>query len=124
MHLDFTPEQRALRHRIRDYYRELFTPELPRALDAELHECGGPVYREVVRQMGRDGWLGIGWPTEYGGQGRGDMEQFIFSDEAWRAGAPIPFLTINTVGKTIMQYGTQEQKDFFLPKILAGELHF
>ena len=74
--------------------------------------------------MGRDGWLGLGWPVEYGGQGRGDVDQFIFIDEAWRAGAPIPFLTINTVGQTILQFGTEEQKQFFLPKILAGELHF
>ncbi len=80
--------------------------------------------RSVVKQMGADGWLGVGWPKEYGGQGRGPMEQFIFFDESMRAGAPVPMLTINTVGPTIMQFGTQEQKDFFLPKILAGELHF
>ena len=45
-------------------------------------------------------------------------------DESWRSGAPVPFLSVNTVGQTIMQFGSQEQKDFFLPKILAGELHF
>jgi alkylation response protein AidB-like acyl-CoA dehydrogenase len=74
--------------------------------------------------MGADGWLGIGWPVEYGGQGRSDVEQFIFFDEAWRAGAPIPFLSINTVGKTIMEFGSEEQKQKFLPAILRGELHF
>ena len=74
--------------------------------------------------MGRDGWLGIGWPEEYGGQARGELEQFIFTNEAWRAGVPIPFLTINTVGKTIMEFGSEEQKEKFLPKILAGECHF
>ena len=72
----------------------------------------------------QDGWLGIGWPTEYGGQGRSAIEQYIFFDESMRAGAPVPMLTINTVGPTIMQFGTPEQKDFFLPKILAGEIHF
>jgi alkylation response protein AidB-like acyl-CoA dehydrogenase len=80
--------------------------------------------RGVVRQMGADGWLGIGWPKEYGGQGRSAIEQFIFFDESMRAGAPVPMLTINTVGPTIMNFGTQEQKDFFLPKILGGEIHF
>src|SRR5208337_4608076 len=59
-----------------------------------------------------------------GGQGRGPIEQFIFFDESMRAGAPVPMLTINTVGPTIMNFGTQEQKEFFLPKILAGEIHF
>ena len=70
MHLDFTPEQQRLRQEIRAYYRELFTPELRAALDAECEEMGGPVFREVVGRMGKDGWLGIGWPREYGGQGR------------------------------------------------------
>jgi len=84
----------------------------------------GPVVRQVVKQMGSDGWLGIGWPTEWGGQGRSAIEQFIFFDESMRSGAPVPMLTINTVGPTIMHFGTKEQKDFFLPKILAGEIHF
>ncbi len=122
MQIAYTPEQEQLRQELRAYFAKLMTPEV----EAEAHagESGDRPASRRCRQMGRDGWLGIGWPTEYGGQGRGDMEQFIFSDEAWRAGAPIPFLTINTVGKTIMQYGTEAQKDFFLPKILAGELHF
>jgi alkylation response protein AidB-like acyl-CoA dehydrogenase len=98
------------------------TPEVE--AEAVAGETGGPACLEAVRKMGADGWLGLGWPKEYGGQGLGDVEQFIFTDEAWRAGAPLPFLTINTVGKTIMEYGSQAQKDFFLPKILAGELHF
>jgi alkylation response protein AidB-like acyl-CoA dehydrogenase len=80
--------------------------------------------RRVVKQMAEDGWLGIGWPTEYGGQGRSAIEQYIFFDESMRAGAPVPMLTINTVGPTIMQFGTPEQKQFFLPKILAGDIHF
>ena len=80
--------------------------------------------RRVVKQMATDGWLGIGWPTEWGGQGKGPIEQFIFFDESMRAGAPVPMLTINTVGPTLMDYGTQEQKEFFLPKILAGDIHF
>ena len=67
---------------------------------------------------------GIGWPKEWGGQGKGPIEQFIFFDESMRAGAPVPMLTVNTVGPTIMEFGTQEQKEFFLPKILAGDIHF
>jgi alkylation response protein AidB-like acyl-CoA dehydrogenase len=118
----YTPEQEALRLELRAYFADLMTPEV--LAEVAKGESGGPNCLAAVRKMGADGWLGIGWPTQYGGQGRGDVEQFIFSDEAWRAGAPIPFLTINTVGKTIMEFGSQEQKDFFLPKILAGELHF
>ena len=78
----------------------------------------------MIRQLGTDGWLGIGWPKEYGGQARSMVEQLIFTDEAAVAGVPIPYLTLNTVGPTIMRFGTDEQKDYFLPRILAGDLHF
>lgn len=122
MYIGYTQEQEALRQDLREYYRQLLTPEVAGEL-AEGHGVG-EANRRVVRQMGRDGWLGIGWPAEYGGQGRSAIEQFIFFDESMRAGAPVPMLTINTVGPTIMNYGTPEQKDFFLPKILAGEIHF
>jgi alkylation response protein AidB-like acyl-CoA dehydrogenase len=122
MRLAYTDEQEALRRELAAYYDELLTDEIREALVVE-HGVG-PVTRKVVKQMAADGWLGIGWPKEYGGQGRSQIEQFIFFDESMRSGAPVPMLTINTVGPTIMANGTQEQKDFFLPKILAGDLHF
>ena len=84
----------------------------------------GNVYRDTVAQMGKDGWLTLNWPKEFGGQGRTPMDSLIFNDEAAIAGAPVPFLTINSVAPTIMAFGTDEQKKFFLPKIAAGELHF
>jgi alkylation response protein AidB-like acyl-CoA dehydrogenase len=74
--------------------------------------------------MCADGWAGVGWPKEWGGRGMTPIEQFVFFDESMRAGAPVPMLTINTVGPTIMRFGTDEQKDFFLPKILRGEIFF
>jgi len=122
MEIGYTEEQEALRTRLRDYYNDLLTPEVEAQL-ATSHGIG-PDMRRVVKQMAEDGWLGIGWPTEYGGQGRSAIEQYIFFDESMRAGAPVPMLTINTVGPTIMQFGTPEQKQFFLPKILAGDIHF
>ncbi|HXX89459.1 MAG TPA: acyl-CoA dehydrogenase family protein [Acidimicrobiales bacterium] len=122
MFLEETPEQQALRHELRAYYASLLTDEV-RAGVGDVGE-GGEMWRQVVRQIGKDGWLGIGWPTEYGGQGRPATDQFIFFDETRRAGAPFPFVTINTVGPTIMRFGTEEQKAFFLPGILAGEINF
>ncbi len=122
MQIAYTPEQEALQQELRSYFAELMTPEVEAEVSAG--ESGGPACLAAVRKMGADGWLGIGWPKEYGGQGRGELEQYIFTNEAWRSGVPIPFLTINTVGKTIMQFGSEEQKAKFLPKILAGELHF
>ena len=74
--------------------------------------------------MGRDGWLGVGWPARYGGRGFGQVEQQIFADEAARADVPLPAVTLQTVGPTLQEHGTPWQQDFFLPKILAGEVHF
>jgi 3-oxocholest-4-en-26-oyl-CoA dehydrogenase alpha subunit len=122
MYIAYTPEQEALRRELRAYFAALMTPEVEAEVAAG--NTGGPRCLEAVCQMGRDGWLGIGWPKEYGGQGRGVVEQFIFYDEAWRALAPIPALTINAVAQTIVAFGTEEQKQFFLPQILRGELHF
>ena len=122
MFLEETPEQQRLRAELRAYYADLLTDEVRVGL-ADGGE-GGEQWRQVVRRIGKDGWLGIGWPKEFGGQGRPATDQFIFFDETRRAGAPFPFVTINTVGPTIMRYGTEDQKSFFLPKILAGEVNF
>jgi 3-oxocholest-4-en-26-oyl-CoA dehydrogenase alpha subunit len=122
MEIGYTEEHQALRNELREYYEKLLTPEVQEQLH-QGHGIGADM-RRVVKQMATDGWLGIGWPTEWGGQGKGPIEQFIFFDESMRAGAPVPMLTINTVGPTLMDYGTQEQKEFFLPKILAGDIHF
>jgi 3-oxo-4-pregnene-20-carboxyl-CoA dehydrogenase beta subunit len=119
--LDLTGQQLALRDELRAYFAGLITPGERAAMLTERH---GTVYREVVRRMGRDGWLGVGWPAEYGGRGFGQVEQQIFASEAARADVPLPAVTLQTVGPTLQAHGTREQKDFFLPKILAGEVHF
>jgi len=123
MHLALTPEQQELRDTLRAYFTKLVDSD-DLALELATSEGGGPLAKQVVKRMADDGWLGIGWPKEYGGQGRTRLDQYLFYDEAQRAGAPVPFLTINTVGPAIQQFGTQAQKDFFLPRILAGELFF
>jgi len=125
MHISYTPEQERLRQRLRDYFATLMTRELREALANSDGEYGdGAAYKQVVRQLGSDGWLALGWPSDYGGQDCSVLDQLIFTDEAAVAGVPVPFLTINTVGPTIMRFGTPEQKQRFLPKIAAGELHF
>jgi hypothetical protein len=121
MHIELTDEQRALGKEVREYFAGLLSAAERAELLTERH---GDVYREVVRRMGRDGWLGVGWPAEYGGRGLGQLEQQIFVSEAARADVPLPAVTLQTVGPTLQAYGTQQQKDFFLPRILAGEVHF
>ncbi len=117
-----SPAQRELRRELRAYFAALL-PEEKRRIAGE-EGVGGEHFREIVRLLGMDGGLGIGWPVEFGGQGRSVEEQFVFFDEVQRAGLPFPFVTVNTVGPTLMKYGTEEQKARFLPGILAGEIVF
>ena len=125
MRIAYTSEQEELRRELRAYFAKLMTPERRESLARGEGDYGdGKAYRETVRQLGRDGWLGIGWPKEYGGQARSMMDQLIFMDEASTANVPVPLLTLNSVGPTIMQYGTEDQKQQFLAPILAGEVHF
>jgi alkylation response protein AidB-like acyl-CoA dehydrogenase len=123
MYIDFTPEQKEFRDELRAYFARVVTPETLEEIRT-TREGGGPLYTKTLRQMGADGLLGIGWPVEYGGQGRSPIEQFIFADEVQRCGFPLPFLTLSTVGPTLLRYGSDRQKAEFLPKILRGELHF
>jgi len=121
----YSTSQRALRARLRAYFAELMTPARRAAFTATTGEYGhGDAYREVVAQLGRDGWLALGWPEEHGGGGRPAVEQLVFADEAAIAGVPVPFLTVNSVAPTIMAFGSDEQKGYFLPRIARGELHF
>jgi alkylation response protein AidB-like acyl-CoA dehydrogenase len=121
MFIDLTPEQHRLRLQVRDYFNALMTPELRQRLRGAE---SGDEYRQTIRQMGRDGWLAVGWPKAHGGQGLSATEQLIFFEEANIAGAPLPFVTISTVGPALMEHGTAQQKAEFLPGIAAGETIF
>lgn len=86
MHLENTPEQQRLRTELRAYFAQL-VPEgsYTRHADPAAQKR---FYRETIRRLGTDGWLGVGWPKEYGGRGLTAIEQFIFFDEAAQAGCP------------------------------------
>jgi alkylation response protein AidB-like acyl-CoA dehydrogenase len=124
MYLDLSPSEKAFRDEVRAYLATILDPEFHETIGVTPGEGSSATYRKVIRRMGADGWLGVGWPPEYGGQGRSPIEQYIFFDECRRARARWPFVTLNTVGPTLMDYGTPEQKQRFLPPILAGETLF
>jgi alkylation response protein AidB-like acyl-CoA dehydrogenase len=122
MYIGYSDEQERLRGELRAYYAKLLTPAVREDL---VREHGtGPRTREIRMQMASDGWLCFGWPKQYGGQGRDQVDHFIFFDESMRAMAPVPMLSINTVGPTLMRFGSEEQKSFYLPKIARGEIEF
>lgn len=130
MHLAPTERQQQLRAELRSYFRDVITgPDVASGMDVmsgtRASRADDPAeQRRLLRRIGADGMLGLGWPVEYGGQGRGPDEQFVFFDEAYRAGAPVSMVTLNTVGPTLMKYGTEAQKAYFLPRILNGDLVF
>jgi alkylation response protein AidB-like acyl-CoA dehydrogenase len=115
--LALTDDQLALKAELRDYFAKLVT-------EVEGEDTDESTYTRYVRRMGHDGWLGLGWPVEFGGQGRDAIDQLIFVEESHWAGVPLPLLTLNSVGPTLMTLGTEEQKREYLPRILRGELHF
>jgi 3-oxocholest-4-en-26-oyl-CoA dehydrogenase alpha subunit len=120
MYIDLTPEQVALRDELRAYFTSI-----PRTHGKTAwNEPRSPDYRAVIKRLGDDGKLGLGWPVQYGGGGLGPVEQLIFFEEAERARIPLPVIALNTVGPTLMKFGTDEQKTFFLPKILSGDIDF
>ena len=121
MYIDYTESQKALRRELRAYFSALMTPELR---EGTRGNEGGDAYKQVIRQLGKDGWLALGWPKEYGGKGLKSSEQLVFFEEAQLAEVPLPFVTINTVAPALIALGSEEHKRFFLPKIAAGELHF
>jgi len=127
MDFSLTPEQQQVERDVYEYLDKLMTPEIKAELGV-VAEGGGadthPHFTEAIKQLGKDGWLGIGWPKEYGGQGRNAIEQYIFFDAVWGYHClPIPMLALNTVGPALMRHGTDEQKNRFLPQILKGELN-
>ena len=121
MFIELTPEQRQLQAEMRQYFANLISPEERAEMEVDRH---GKAYRAIIKRMGSDGKLGVGWPKEYGGHGFGPVEQSIFVNEAARADVPLPAVTLQTVGPTLQQYGTELQKKKFLSAILAGEVHF
>jgi alkylation response protein AidB-like acyl-CoA dehydrogenase len=121
MYIEMSPEQRHLQAELRQYFATLISVEEAAEMEVDRH---GKAYRAVIKRMGSDGKLGVGWPKEYGGLGYGPIEQQIFVNEAARADVPLPAVTLQTVGPTLMVYGSDEQKKKFLPAILAGEVHF
>jgi len=120
--LQETAEQTALRKELSAYLATLMSDEERRQLAIE--QVGGPRFRQFIKRLGEDRWLGVGWPVEYGGQGRPVQDQYVFFDELMRTGLPFPFVTINTVGPTLMAAGTPEQKAKYLSGMLSGDIVF
>lgn len=122
MKIEFTPEQEALRAELRAYFDELMTPELRAEVNKTVGEGGGPLFWEAMDKLGKDGWIGVGWPKEMGGRGLTEMEQFIFVEEVMRADFPFPFLTTESVGPILAENASARLKELLVPQILGGKM--
>ncbi|MGH3473627.1 MAG: acyl-CoA dehydrogenase, partial [Aeromicrobium sp.] len=118
---ELTAEERAFKQDARAYLTGLTSADDRDEMRTDRH---GPAYHRIIKQMGADGWMGVGWPEEFGGQGRGAIEQQAFVNEAARADVHLPSVTLQTVGPTLQAYGTEKQKKMFLADIVTGDVHF
>lgn len=125
MDLRLRPEHEAFRQYVRRWLRENLpagwgTPHYP-PFASYAEEVA--FLRDWQAKLHRAGLAGILWPKEYGGAGLGIVEQILFNEEAARAGAPelVNKVGVHNVGPTLIEFGTEEQKRRYLPKILSAE---
>ena len=122
---DMGPAANAFRKEVRDWLARNWTPEKRAAHQNKPFKDRG-WDAEVSRLMGRDGWIGVGWPKRFGGQARSPTEQIVFVTELANAG--VPYHAHNTsesiVAPSLFAYGTPQQQGEWLPKIRNGECHF
>jgi alkylation response protein AidB-like acyl-CoA dehydrogenase len=122
---DMGPAANAFRQEVRDWLAKHWTPEKQVAHRKKPFKDQG-YDRDFSRLMGRDGWIGVGWPKKFGGQGRSPTEQIAFITEMANAGAPNHAHTTSEsiVAQALFQHGSKEQQDEWLPFIRSGECYF
>ncbi|MBM4255272.1 MAG: hypothetical protein FJ147_05180 [Deltaproteobacteria bacterium] len=127
MDFEYTPEQEAFRKEVRRWLEANITPDLcvDDAMDERVSGDRETFERRVTwqKKLNAAGWVGLSWPQQYGGRGATLMEQIIFNDEYSQVRAPVlpGYMGVSLAGPTIMQWGTEEQKRYFLPRILNAD---
>ena len=122
MDFELTADQWAWREEIRSFLTDHVTPELLHELLHLGAEARGPELRAFRSKVGERGWYGLAWPVEFGGLGRGPVDQHILQTEFLYAGVPGPDFTVTSMAPMIMRYGTEQNKAEFLPGIARGEI--
>ena len=122
MDFAYTPEQEALRQEVQRFIEENVTPEILEEVEESGLRSRGPLTRELYRKIAERGWIGISWPNEYGGQGGSRIDQYIVEEEFGRIG--IETGGAGSGAPAILAAGTEEQKKYFLPGLIRGEISF
>ena len=122
MDFKFSAEQEKLRQEVRDFLEEeLRNGSFEPSCDAWIQGYSP----EFTKKVAQKGWIGLSWPKEYGGQGRSHVDRFVLTEEMLRYGAPAAchWFADRQIAGSIIKYGTEEQKQELLPKILRGEAY-
>jgi alkylation response protein AidB-like acyl-CoA dehydrogenase len=122
MDLQFTAEEQAFRQQIRQWVAESLPKDISHKVHNALH-VGRDDLQRWAKILGAKGWLGWGWPTQFGGPGWNAVQRHLFEEECALAGAPrvVPFGPV-MVAPVIMAFGNAEQQRRFLPGIASGEV--
>lgn len=121
--LPLTPDEIAFRERVRNFLAERFTAELRRETEMQTGVfANGALAAKWHRILYEAGWVAPGWPERYGGAAFTAAQKYIFDQECARAGTPeLPVAGIRLCGPVLIEFGTEDQKAYFLPRILSGE---
>ncbi len=124
MDFGYAPENDAFRQEVRTFIADNVTPELQVELKHSRLKGPGPLTKQLLLKLGDEGWIGMSWPKEYGGQERDLIDQYIFEEEFVRARIPLDLNNILEQAPAIMRAGTEDQKKFFIPRLVKGEVTF
>ena len=125
MDFDFSEDERRFGQELERFLADHASPDVMDANPEQLSQTvDTPAKRAFMGELSRRGWLGMSWPSEFGGQERSGIYDFLLTEALSRSGEPQPGKGVGIVGKTIIRHGNEKLKSFFLPKIARGEIEF
>jgi hypothetical protein len=125
MNFDLSPDELAFQRDVEAFLAANASPEVMDANPEQLSQTvDTPAKRAFMRKLAERGWLGMSWPKQYGGQEKSGIYDFILTEALSRWGAPQPGKGVGIVGKTIIRHGNEQLKQYFLPRIIRGEIEF
>jgi len=122
---EFSAEERAFEAEVERFLEVERSADVMDVHPEQLSQTvDSPAKRAFMRKLAERGWLGMSWPKQYGGQEKPGLYDFLLTEALSRFGAPQPGKGVGIVGKTIIRHGNEKLKQFFLPKIIRGEVEF
>lgn len=121
--IQFTAEQEKFRLEVRNFLQEQLVKGTFKTKCDSWLSGSDPAFSKII---GEQGWIGLTWPKKYGGQERSSIDRYILTEEFLAVGAPVAahWFADRQTGPLLLRFGTEEQREFFLPKIVKGECYF